>query len=71
MAGTWTRRRFLAGAGAVIAGSYLVDPRLALAAAAAPPDEDGYELWLRYRLVADPFPARGISEHVQPGGPPG
>ncbi|MGH3490143.1 MAG: alpha-glucuronidase family glycosyl hydrolase [Actinopolymorphaceae bacterium] len=57
----WTRRRFLAGTaltgtGVALAGSSLLDSAAAEAAwvmLAAPPEEDGYELWLRYRLLVD------------------
>ncbi|MGH3487286.1 MAG: alpha-glucuronidase family glycosyl hydrolase [Actinopolymorphaceae bacterium] len=51
MGGTWTRRRFLATCGTSAAGAYLIDQQAAWAALATPVDEDGYDLWLRYRLV--------------------
>lgn len=46
-----SRRGLLIGAGAVAAAT--AAPLNALAFPAAPPDEDGYDLWLRYRLVED------------------
>ncbi|WP_203433473.1 alpha-glucuronidase family glycosyl hydrolase [Jiangella asiatica] len=53
---SWTRRRFLATGGVATAGAYVsaVAPATAwepAGSAGAPPDEDGYELWLRYRPV--------------------
>ncbi|MGW7681637.1 alpha-glucuronidase family glycosyl hydrolase [Kribbella sp. NPDC054772] len=49
---TFTRRTLLAagGAGALAAGLL---PGTTSHAAAVPPDEDGYDLWLRYRLIPD------------------
>ncbi|HVX46103.1 MAG TPA: alpha-glucuronidase family glycosyl hydrolase, partial [Mycobacteriales bacterium] len=46
-----SRRLFLTGLGAAAAAGALGSPGIAFA---APPDEDGYQLWLRYRLVDDP-----------------
>ncbi len=47
----WTRRHFLAATGTMAAGTYLIDQHAAWAALTAPVGEDGYDLWLRYRLV--------------------
>jgi len=47
----------LAGTGSAVAGTYLFDRRAAWAALTSPQrpiDEDGYELWLRYRQVDRP-----------------
>jgi alpha-glucuronidase len=52
----FSRRRLLAGGGAIAAGGLLLPSGTAWAEAfeaAAGPDEDGHELWLRYRLVDD------------------
>lgn len=79
----WPRRRFLAGTGAVIAGSYLLDASFAAAASAAsgaagaappnPADESGYDLWLRYREVERPDQLRtyrrALTHVVVPGKP--
>ncbi|HZC27311.1 MAG TPA: alpha-glucuronidase family glycosyl hydrolase, partial [Actinopolymorphaceae bacterium] len=51
MSEKWTRRRFLATGGTLAAGAYLLDQQAAWAALTTPLDEDGHELWLRYRLV--------------------
>ncbi len=50
----WTRRRLLATSAAVAAGTYLVDQQAAWAALTTQGDEDGHELWLRYREVDQP-----------------
>ena len=50
----WTRRRFLATSGSIAAGTYLIDQHAAWAALTAPVGEDGYDLWLRYRVVDQP-----------------
>jgi alpha-glucuronidase len=53
----WTRRRLLATSGGIAAGTCLIDQPAAWAAwstSGRPADEDGHELWLRYRLVDRP-----------------
>lgn len=50
-----SRRRLLqVGAASAVSSFLPVDAALASASATRPPDEDGYELWLRYRHVDDP-----------------
>jgi alpha-glucuronidase len=53
MSGKPTRRAVLAGFGAVTASGLLLRSELAWALPAVPPDEDGYDMWLRYRQVTD------------------
>lgn len=50
-----TRRRFVAGTGATLAGGWLAGTggRIAWAGPVLPPDEDGSRLWLRYTEVDD------------------
>ncbi|MBM7784715.1 alpha-glucuronidase family glycosyl hydrolase [Tenggerimyces flavus] len=50
----WTRRRLLGTSAAVAAGTYLLDQQAAWAALTTSADEDGHELWLRYRQVDEP-----------------
>lgn len=47
-----SRRTLLVGGGALAVGA-LAGPGSAWAEKSRPPDEDGYQLWLRYRLVDD------------------
>jgi alpha-glucuronidase len=51
-ASQFTRRSLLLGGGALAASAAMLEPRAAWAFP-APPGEDGYELWLRYRRVED------------------
>ena len=53
MSGKPTRRTVLAGFGALTASGMLLRPELAWALPPVPPEEDGYDLWLRYRQVTD------------------
>lgn len=47
----FTRRQVLLTGGALVAGG-LIDPAIAAAAITGLPDEDGHELWLRYRKAS-------------------
>ncbi|MGH3387422.1 MAG: alpha-glucuronidase family glycosyl hydrolase [Actinomadura sp.] len=77
MSGGLTRRGFVGGGAALVAAAWLADPLTGSAFAATSPEglgaagEDGYELWLRYRLVDDPdrLPdyRRAITHVVVPG----